>query len=60
MTLYLQLAVYALILGSLYALSAFGLSLIYSLFRVLHFAHGHMLMLAAYLYESPSLWLTRS
>lgn len=61
MTLYLQLAVYALILGSLYALSAFGLSLIYSLFRVLHFAHGHMLMLAAYLYwsanrhaESPS------
>lgn len=48
MDIYLQLFVNAVITSSLYALAAFGLSLIYGLFRVLNFAHGHILMVGAY------------
>jgi branched-chain amino acid transport system permease protein len=45
-----QLLVNALISGSIYALAAAGLALIYGLFRVMNFSHGHMMMVGAYLY----------
>lgn len=41
--------VVGLIVGSLYALAAVGLTLIYGIARVPHFAHGDVMMLAAYL-----------
>jgi branched-subunit amino acid ABC-type transport system permease component len=41
--------VVGLIVGSLYALSAVGLTLIYGITRVPHFAHGDAMMVAAYL-----------
>ncbi len=44
-----QLLVNALISGSLYALMSSGLSLAYGLLRVLNFAHGHLMMLGAYI-----------
>lgn len=45
-----QLIVNSLISGSIYALVASGLSLTYSLLRVLNFAHGHLMMVGAYLF----------
>jgi hypothetical protein len=39
--------VVGLIVGSLYALSAVGLTLIYGVARVSHFAHGDAMMMAA-------------
>jgi branched-chain amino acid transport system permease protein len=44
-----QLVINALISGSLYALMSSGLSLAYGLLRVLNFAHGHLMMLGAYI-----------
>jgi len=41
--------VVGLIVGSLYALAAVGLTLIYGIARVPHFAHGDAMMVAAYL-----------
>jgi branched-subunit amino acid ABC-type transport system permease component len=41
--------VVGLIVGSLYALAAVGLTLIYGITRVSHFAHGDAMMMAAYL-----------
>lgn len=41
--------VVGVIVGSLYALSAVGLTLIYGIAKVSHFAHGDTMMLAAYL-----------
>jgi branched-chain amino acid transport system permease protein len=41
--------VVGLIVGSLYGLSAVGLTLIYGVARVSHFAHGDAMMMAAYL-----------
>jgi branched-chain amino acid transport system permease protein len=38
-----------LIIGSLYALAAVGLTLIYSIARVPHFAHGDAMLVSAYL-----------
>ena len=43
-----QVLVNALITGSIYALATAGLSLSYGIFRVLNFAHGHMMMVGAY------------
>ena len=40
--------VVGLIVGSLYGLSAVGLTLIYGIARVSHFAHGDVMMFAAY------------
>lgn len=40
--------VVGIIVGSLYALSAVGLTLIYGIARVSHFAHGDAMMLSAY------------
>ena len=45
-----QLLVNALIQGSIYALASAGLSLTYGLMRVLNFAHGHFMMVGAYLF----------
>ncbi len=45
-----QLLVNALIAGSIYALAGAGLALIYGLLRVMNFAHGHLMMVGAYLY----------
>lgn len=50
MGLILQLAINALITGSIYALVAVGLSLSYLSFRVLNFAFGQTVMVGAYLY----------
>lgn len=44
-----QLILNALISGSLYALMSSGLSLAYGLLKVLNFAHGHLMMLGAYI-----------
>ena len=41
--------VVGLIVGSLYGLAAVGLTLIYGIARVSHFAHGDVMMFAAYL-----------
>lgn len=41
--------VVGLIVGSLYGLAAVGLTLIYGIARVSHFAHGDVMMLSAYL-----------
>jgi len=38
----------ALILGSIYALGAIGISMIYAILRFAHFAHGDLLTLGAY------------
>ncbi|MBX7143183.1 MAG: branched-chain amino acid ABC transporter permease [Oligoflexia bacterium] len=40
----------ALIAGSIYALASSGLSLTYGLLRILNFAHGHIMMLGAYVF----------
>lgn len=39
----------ALVLGSIYALGAIGISMIYAILRFAHFAHGDFLTLGAYL-----------
>ncbi len=44
----LQQVVNALSAGSLYALMAVGLALIFSILRLINFAHGDLMMLAAY------------
>ena len=46
--LYGQVAVNALMLGATYALIAVGLSLVFSIMRVIQFAHGNLYMLGAY------------
>ena len=38
----------ALVLGSIYALGAIGISMIYAILRFAHFAHGDLLTLGAY------------
>ncbi len=45
-----QLLVNALIAGSIYALASAGLALTYGLLRVLNFAHGHLMMVGAYIF----------
>ncbi len=39
-----------IISGSIYALASIGLCLSYGILRILNFAHGHLLMIGAYLY----------
>jgi branched-subunit amino acid ABC-type transport system permease component len=55
-----QLLVNSLITGSIYALAASGLCLSFTLLRILNFAHGHMMMLGAYLFLFFSLDLGNS
>ncbi|MCB0333806.1 MAG: branched-chain amino acid ABC transporter permease, partial [Bdellovibrionales bacterium] len=45
-----QLLVNALISGSIYALASSGLAIVYGLLRILNFAHGHLMMVGAYLF----------
>ncbi|ALL68468.1 Branched-chain amino acid ABC-type transport system, permease component [Paraburkholderia caribensis MBA4] len=44
---FLQLAISGILMGGLYALLAFGLSLTYGVARIMNFAHGTMLAMAA-------------
>jgi branched-chain amino acid transport system permease protein len=44
-----QLVVIGVIVGSIFALGAIGLTLIYGIMKFAHFAHGDMMMFAAYL-----------
>ncbi|MCB0335006.1 MAG: branched-chain amino acid ABC transporter permease [Bdellovibrionales bacterium] len=59
-----QLFVYSILSGSIYALASSGLALVYGLLRVLNFAHGHLMMLGAYLFyfvhiqQAQGLWLS--
>ena len=45
-----QLLVNAIIAGSIYALASAGLCLTYGLLRILNFAHGHFMMVGAYVF----------
>ncbi|HXH04744.1 MAG TPA: branched-chain amino acid ABC transporter permease [Candidatus Competibacteraceae bacterium] len=47
--LYLELAVQGLVQGSIYALIALGLTLVYGLLRILHVAHAALFTLGGYL-----------
>ncbi len=57
----LQLVVSVLSLGSLYALMALGLVIIYGILRLVNFAYGELIMVAGYtlylLNDSPLPWL---
>jgi branched-subunit amino acid ABC-type transport system permease component len=44
----LQQLINALSLGSLYALIAIGYTMVYGILRLINFAHGDLLMVAAY------------
>jgi branched-chain amino acid transport system permease protein len=46
--LLLQVLIYGVILGGVYAVMAYGLGLIYGVMRIVNLAHGAVLMLAAY------------
>lgn len=61
---YLQLLVNGLVAGGVYALFAVGLTMVYSIFRFINFAHGELIAWGAYgvlLFASPPfglpLWL---
>ncbi len=43
-----ELAVYGIVLGSIIALGAIGLTLLYGILRFAHFAHGDLMTLGAY------------
>jgi branched-chain amino acid transport system permease protein/neutral amino acid transport system permease protein len=45
---FLQLIVYGVVLGSIIALGAIGVSLIFGILRFAHFAHGDLMTLGAY------------
>ena len=45
-----QILANSIISGSIYALAAAGIALSFAMFRILNFAHGHMMMLGAYSY----------
>jgi branched-chain amino acid transport system permease protein len=50
----IQVAVDAASLGSLYALAALGIGLIYGILRLLNFAHGDLIMIGGYSLIVPS------
>jgi branched-chain amino acid transport system permease protein len=49
MNLLLQVLANGLVLGSIYAIMAFGLAMVYGVMRVINFAHGVLAVLAAYI-----------
>ncbi|MEA3358060.1 MAG: branched-chain amino acid ABC transporter permease [Thermodesulfobacteriota bacterium] len=49
MTYYVQLVLNGVIAGSIYALFAVGLTMVYGVFRFINFAHGELIALGAYL-----------
>ena len=44
----LQQVINALSIGSLYALMAIGLAMVFGILRLINFAHGDMMMVASY------------
>jgi branched-chain amino acid transport system permease protein len=54
MRYFLQVAVDAMSLGSLYALAALGLGLIFGILRLINFAHGDFITIGAYSLIVPS------
>jgi branched-chain amino acid transport system permease protein len=59
---FVQQVVNALSIGSLYALMAVGLAMVFGILRLINFAHGDMMMIAAYiaafaLFAGLPLWL---
>src|SRR3546814_20536170 len=44
-------ALNGLIISTLYALTALGLSIIFGVLRIVHFAHGEIYMLGGYVYS---------
>lgn len=55
---YLQLVINGVIAGSMYALFAVGLTMVYGVFRFINFAHGELIAFGAYsafLFASPPL-----
>lgn len=46
--LFLQQAINALSLGGVYALTAIGLAMVFSILRLINFAHGDLMMVGAY------------
>ena len=48
-TYFIQQVVNAISIGSLYALMAVGLAMVFGILRLINFAHGDMMMVAAYL-----------
>ncbi len=49
MIYYLQLTLNGIIAGSIYALFAVGLTMVYGVFRFINFAHGELIAMGAYL-----------
>ena len=60
MTGLIQNAIDAVALGSLYALVALGIGLIFGIMRLINFAHGDFIMLGAYALIVPSSAVTAS
>lgn len=58
MILVLQIAIDALSLGSLYALAALGLGLVFGILRLINFAHGDFITIGAYSLIVPSTSVT--
>src|SRR6266446_1529067 len=54
MTNLVQVAIDALALGSLYALTALGIGLIFGIMRLINFAHGDLITIGAYALIVPS------
>lgn len=54
MTVFLQHLIDAISLGSLYALAALGVGLIFGVMRLINFAHGDFMMVGAYALIVPS------
>ncbi|MBI2880823.1 MAG: branched-chain amino acid ABC transporter permease [Candidatus Tectomicrobia bacterium] len=48
MTIFLQITLFGLVWGALYALMANGLNLVYGVMKILNIGHGELLMLGAY------------
>lgn len=57
MTIFLQNAVFGLLVGGLYGLGAVGLSLVFGVLRVLNVSHGELIMLGGYVsFWAFTLW----
>lgn len=58
MTILVQNAIDAIALGSLFALTALGIGLIFGIMRLINFAHGDFIMIGAYALIVPSSAIT--
>ncbi|MCA9836504.1 MAG: branched-chain amino acid ABC transporter permease [Trueperaceae bacterium] len=57
---FIQQLINGLAIGSLYALVAVGLSMVYGILRLINFAHGDLMMIAGMLGATLFLWLSKS